>query len=545
MPRTLKSRKRGGGIFNVFTRKKVAPAPSVTPAPKKSFFSRFTRKNVQPVETVNPAFALAQTSKPSKSFFSRFSRKKPNNVKTTNPISILKERRYESVQEGIERSMSFAFQKLDGGRVDPEKLYLSPEEKKILQARVLSVVREQGEYFGNNETQNEIDVFCQALFGQSLTSFDKELRAWENSHPNPMIIPFAATSAFARLIGLILDTDRERQHYTNTDAQACIGNSNGTEKRSLSAKTLNTDTCMVITNTPDSLENAMEIGDTFYIIVNPKFWTRGASGRYQSKYYKVNKPTFATIQTKYAVANSSIQDAFLNKGLTLIEPRLGFLFQKEAPELWNRHYWLPKFSTNPALVHNYNDKSNIRNNNGSRMYLNEAIVNDVRKPDSVKDVLRIVLLTLQKYSSLRRFAFTKNPTLCSQIYSDYYVNNAVELLRPDVDLPESGYKFNRDEFDKEFADNQRWANPKGIALFKSFDDPRLQVFFKTTAAKLANPTVHGFVWLKLRFRKNVMEVPFEPLPNVETMVNQASMAFRPNKALPYTPMNELHEFVEN
>jgi hypothetical protein len=377
-----------------------------------------------------------------------------------------------------------------------------------------------------------------------MSSFDNELRVWENSHPNPMVIPFASSSSFARLIGLILDTDRERQHFTNTDAQACIGNSNGSEKRSLSTKTLNTDTCMVITNTPDSLGNAMDTGDTFYIVINPKFWTRGASGRYQSKYYKINKPTFATIQTKYALTNSSIQDAFFNKGLILIEPRLGFLFQKEAPELWNRHYWLPKFSTNPALVHNYNNQSNVRNNNGSRMYLNEAIVNNVRKPDSVKDVLRIVLLTLQKYSSLRRFAFTKNPSLCSQIYSDYYVNNAVELLRPDINLP-NGYTFDREEFDKEFADNQRWANPKGIALFKSFDDPRLQVFFKTTPTKVANPKAYGFTWMKSGFRKNVMEVPFEPLPNVEAMVDTASMAFRPTQAMPYTPMNELHEFVEN
>jgi hypothetical protein len=383
-----------------------------------------------------------------------------------------------------------------------------------------------------------------------MSSFDKELRAWENYHPNPMIIPFAATSGFARLIGLILDTDRERQHFTNTDAQACIGNSNGSEKRSLSAKTLNTDTCMVITNTPDSLGNAMDTGDTFYIVINPKFWTRGASGRYQSKYYKINKPTFATIQTKYALVNSSIQDAFLNKGLILIEPRLGFLFQKEAPELWNRHYWLPKFSTNPALVHNYNNQSNVRNNNGSRMYLNEAIVNDIRKPDSVKDVLRIVLLTLQKYSSLRRFAYTKNPDLCSQIYSDYYVNNAVELLRPDIalpvsdgDLPDSKYTFNRQEFDTEFVNNQRWANPKGIALFKSFDDPRLQVFFKTNPAKLANPTAYGFMWLKPRYKKRFMQVPIDPLPNVEAMVNQASMAFRSNQAMPYTNMNQLHNLL--
>lgn len=535
MARTLKSKKRGGGLFNFFTRKKVAPAPSLAPAPKKSFFNRFTRKNVKPVETINPASVISRTNTPktSRSFFSRFSRKKPNTtVKITNPISVLNNKRYETPSEGIERSMSFAFQKLDGGQVNNQKLFLSPEEKKILQVRILSAIRQS--------SFNDINSICETIFGEPESSFNVELRAWENSHPNPLVVPFPASSGFARLIGLIMDTDRERQHFTNTDAQACKANSNGNQKRSLSAKTLNTDTCMVIANTPAGLDNAMELGNTFYIMINPKFWIHGSTSRYQTPYYKVDRPNFATIETRYALANSSIQDAFLNKGLMLIEPRLGFLFQKEAPELWNRHYWLPKFSTKHNGVRNYSKKSNTRSNNGSRMYLNKAIVNDIRAPDRVRDILRIVVLTLQKYSALRRFAFTKSPEWCSKIYSDSYTSIATELLRPDIDFPPYGYTFNREEFDKEFQDNQRWANPKGNIGFKSFDDPRLQVFFNTYPNKLANPLVHGFDWLQEQYRKDVMEVQIEPLKNVEELVEQVNSAFTANKALAYTPMNQLH-----
>jgi len=250
----------------------------------------------------------------------------------------------------------------------------------------------------------------------------------------------------------------------------------------------------------------------------------------------------------------------------LIEPRLGFLFQKEAPELWNRHYWLPKFSGEQNLLRNYNNQSNTRSNNGSRMYLNESIINLVRKPNTVVDILRIVLLTLQKYSALRRFAFTKSPEWCSKIYSDYYVNNAVELLRPDIDFlsyghtfsneeferESYGYVFNRKEFDKEFQDNQVWANSNKMILFKSFDDPKLLVFFEKydikvpiskqvpLSEKLANPLVHGFHWLRDQYRKDVMEVPIEPLKNVEELVEQVNSAFTANKALAYTPMNQLH-----
>ena len=546
MPRTLKSRKRGGGLFNFFSGKKVAPAPSVVSAPKKSFFNRFTRKTVQPVKTVNPAFALAQTPKTSKSFFSRFSRKKkPNNtVKTINPIkTVMNSKQYEDVASGIERSMAFTFQKLDGGQVNPQKIYISPNEKKVLQIRFLDAIRQSGH---NSYDDIDFNELSETLFAESLYQFNNELREWENiHHPNPMIIPFPSSGSLDRLIGLILDTDRERQHFTNIDTQTCVANQNGDQVRSLAPKTLNTNNCMVITNTPDALEYAMGLGSTFYIVVSPKAWSKSTTGRYKSPYYKPSEYLFDGIQTKYALVNSSVQDAFLNEGLMLVEPRLGFLIQKEGPELWNRRYWLPKFSTKGELVRNYKGISNTRNNDGSRMYLNEDIVNLVRKPDSVKDVLRIVLLTLQKYSSLRRFAFTKSPEWCSRIYSDPYTNNATELLRPDVDIPESGYTFNREEFDKEFQDNQRWANPKGIALFKSFDDPRLQVFFKTTPTKLANPTGYGFMWFKLRYKKNAMEVPIEPLTNVEATVNKAAKAFTSNKARPYTPMNELREFVEN
>jgi hypothetical protein len=288
------------------------------------------------------------------------------------------------------------------------------------------------------------------------------------------------------------------------------------------------------------LDEAMSIGDTFYIVVNPKFWSNNIS-RYNNNYYNSENNRFATIHTKYALVNSSIQDAFLKKGLMIIEPRLGFLFQKDAPEIWDRHYWLPKFSNDPKLIHNYNEQSNVRNNNGSRMYLNESIVNNIRKPDNLKDTLRIVLLTLQKYSALRRFAFTNDPDVCSQIYSEYYVENAGELLRPNVDLPQVGYNFDREAFDKEFADNQRWAHPKGIALFKSFDDPRLTTFFRTTPAKLASVPFSP-KWFKLRYRKDKMEVPIEPLPNVEAMVDKAN-AFSPNKAIPYTNMNQLHNLL--
>jgi len=99
------------------------------------------------------------------------------------------------------------------------------------------------------------------------------------------------------------------------------------------------------------------------------------------------------------------------------------------------------------------------------------------KLDYLDDVDRIVLLTLQKYAVLRRYQWTHEPSWCSDVYTHSYKEPymAYELLNPQLDF--DGYQFNIEEFQEEFIGNQQWA---GKVKYKSLKDikflPRIPGF---------------------------------------------------------------------
>jgi hypothetical protein len=104
--------------------------------------------------------------------------------------------------------------------------------------------------------------------------------------------------------------------------------------------------------------------------------------------------------------------------MILIHPRLGFIIQKNYPDIWARSYWIP---------------------------------------NNIDPMTKIVLLTLQKYSALRRYDVTEDDSWSSIIYKQnpFEPSTAYELKNPQLIV--GRYTFNEAEFLRELIDNQIWA----------------------------------------------------------------------------------------
>ena len=115
---------------------------------------------------------------------------------------------------------------------------------------------------------------------------------------------------------------------------------------------------------------------------------------------------------------------------------------------------------------------------------------------------------------------------------------AVELLRPDIAF--EGYEFDKNAFDAELQDNQRWTS--GNVYFRSFDDVRLKTFLGVSDAALANPS---FPWMVHTNKRTEMRVPVEPLPEERAAREAVASSLTIRSAIPYTSQNETAELLRN
>jgi hypothetical protein len=123
---------------------------------------------------------------------------------------------------------------------------------------------------------------------------------------------------------------------------------------------------------------------------------------------------------------SFIKDAFIQRDVCLIHPRLGWLIQKNIPNLWNQTFWIQP--TKKSIF-----------------------------SSAMDDVDIIVILTLQKYSAVRRYLATGDSDWCPDVYSHNpkEVYMAHELKNPQYLA--NIYNYNESEFIEELIENQKWV----------------------------------------------------------------------------------------
>jgi hypothetical protein len=138
-----------------------------------------------------------------------------------------------------------------------------------------------------------------------------------------------------------------------------------------------------------------------------------------------------TVKIKDMTRVRIINDAFTKGKMLGVNPRLGYTLQKEYSSLWNRSCWNAS-----------NDKR-------------KGVFGHV-----FDDIDRIVILTLQEHSALRRYEATGNTDWCADIYthSPRQMHIAHELKNPQRLI--RGYEFNEEEFLQELRENQMWAGGK-------------------------------------------------------------------------------------
>lgn len=562
--RKVHQTRRGGGLFNRFRSwigkpKKNTTVPRGPPLlqPSKTARSARTHYGTFPKSVVvqNPLSAAGvngprnnvsslRITKPRGPRFSNLEPTPPNNVVVQNPLSDAVDPSnvtHESLGEGIERSLAFAFQKLDGGVPNPRKLRTTPQEKKILRERYLRAIYNPATQKFDADFKT-LEQLSQELFGQPLAEFEKELQDWENGVTiNRTLmgrVPFTASSSLYRLIPYFRASDREIQYVSNTEPYWCKGN----VKTDDSIKTLNQNACVLVGENlhwflnPE--ENPFATSGKLYIVIHPKFYARQIPPRYKSTYYQnaaVNQTytsSLVPMQSKMLLANSSVLDALSKGGLTCIHPRLGWMLQTEAPELWNQFYWLPKFDAKGAP--NYTAETDVREVEDFvpfRAALANSNLDKILRQTPLQKLLRIVLLTFQEASAMRRWSWTHNQKLCSDVYEKNYAVPPLnaELLRPDIQVGD--YVFNEAEFNNKLVENQQWA--AGTVLFRSWRDPKLRVLYNVSEAAYAAPQMS---WATPTRRRNRVQEPIVPLAEEANVLEgfRQVAAQQQTRRVPYT-----------
>jgi hypothetical protein len=220
----------------------------------------------------------------------------------------------------------------------------------------------------------------------------------------------------------------------------------GTEQRlySNTVRNLSENACVVVSWTTDNFQATLDNTDAkaLYMILRPEYMIKALPNlRYTSAFYNVSNPNgllFERIALNKLKEAPFVRDAFRNKAMSLVHPRLGFLLQTQANDLWRSGYY-----------------------------------------DSGADPIdRITLLTLQAHAALRRYNWTKNRDLAAEVYTVDPKTIADELRAPYFTLP--GETFNTDIFMKEFMSNQVWAG--GEVRYASYSDPKLNTVLPTNPA---------------------------------------------------------------
>ena len=310
---------------------------------------------------------------------------------------------YESFREGIERSFVFAYYKYKNMPLDYSVKKLRSEEKKELQDAVNA--------YGDDTDSIVRDVFHM----NSIDDFNIELANWEyakslggilNKSTNPKKAE-SYSKGLERLLPHIKRTDRELDYHSDIDKFQC----------------------------PDpSKWGNIEAKDNICFYVCPSFnnfftkFMEETPSEAQGYYIVLNKYDIPSkhIRARSISNISFIKDAFVQRDVCLVHPRLGWLIQKNVPNLWNQTYWI---------------QPNKRSIFSSTM----------------DDIDRIVILTLQKYTVFRRYLATGDSDWCPDVYShnpkEIYM--AHELKNPQY-LAHI-YNFNEAEFLEELIENQNWA----------------------------------------------------------------------------------------
>lgn len=152
------------------------------------------------------------------------------------------------------------------------------------------------------------------IFNTNIDILNKQIELWEkrNSvvyHGTQCIVGNKAGGDLNRTIAFIIKTDIERQNNINRDEYGC-------------SIIDNISSCINVTYTKE------------IILLNDE--------QYNSRWIIINNTTKVfTVNLKDIFKVRVINEAFAKGYMTAINPRLGFILQKQYPQVWSKYYWLP------------------------------------------------------------------------------------------------------------------------------------------------------------------------------------------------------------
>lgn len=379
---------------------------------------------------------------------------------------------YESYRDASERMFAFIYQKYKRQIYNPKEITLTVNERNELKMAIYKQLKQVGAINGKlNDTK--LKQIMKNLFGletdKDIKDFNEEYISVESTSPqygpSAGLKPLRPYTYISRLIPALLKSDREIQYTSNQEMYMCIQ----TDLAKNTYKTLNSDDCVFTTRSiPHLFKHLLGnpiITNVFYMVLNPLYFPVGPE-RTSGKTFNTsinsgfNEPVSIKMKTLNKI--SFIQDAFQNKGLQLIHPRLGLLLQEQLPTLWNKSCFNTK---------------NSKAVSGRQFDL----------------IDRIVILTLQKYAAIRRYMWSKDPNITALIYQVNPISISNELRNISQVLPSSvitnknreseSFSYLKDiptymEFDeqaflKEFIENQQWASNSNKIRYKSLSDTAL------------------------------------------------------------------------
>jgi len=546
-------RQRGAGFFNSITRlfqrnpATVQPTPAqqqqqepfIEPTeeqrvePKPGFFSRlFSRKrSYHPPTIVKPTPSLLNrltgrtvTQKATVPFtpnYRNYQKKLNRNVRNLKPYMVQEMGTHESIKDAYNRDFVFLYKM--SKKEDPyqnPKPRLTPQEKSELQKMVLRKMYNRNTNMFT--VPEDMEEFTQSLTGLDEHTFDAKLKQYENQPPQgsmtSTLIPTPGAGQLARMIQPVLYSEDEILRTADTQDKICAADSPYIN----SVKNMQNGVCILLGYSIPALfkfiQSDMLYASVLYMVIDPRFHPESSKQKYKGSKVYDTSATISGAGVRSLELGSLGQSVILahameHKALELIHPRLGFLFQTQLAPLWNKGYY------NPDL----------------------------------NDLDRIVLLTLQKYAAIRRYMWTKDPALASQVYEVDPKTIANELRAPYFTLPGQP-PFNSNAFFDEFRKNQLWIN--GIVKYKSYSDPGLDAFLPTNpdlnivqmAKHVSNTAVRSyplgtnpvFPWFSSETQKDVEQTPINSIPEEEEVRNEQF-----GTAIPFTESAAAAETARN
>jgi len=495
----------------------IEPTEAERVEPKRGFFSRmFTRKRTQ-----KPTIQTA--SVPLKPVYTNYKSQLNKNTQNVGPYVNVSQHtgRYESIKDAYDRDFVFLHKAIhkEDPSANPTPV-LDPQTKRELQKEVLR--RMYNKETDSFDVPSDMNRFIQSLTGLDEHTFNEQLRQYENNPPPGTmasdLIPTPGSGGIARMIQPVLYSEDELARTADTQDKICGAQSKFTN----SVKNMNQGVCVLLGYSIPALFKLIQSDQLYssalYIVIQPQFHPSSSEQKYKgSKVYDTSASLRGSGVRNLelgALGRSVILEHVMeHRGLEVIHPRLGFLFQTKLASMWNKGYYNPDLS----------------------------------------DLDRIVLLTLQKYAAIRRYMWTKDPALASQVYEVDPQSIANELRAPYFTLPNEP-AFNASAFFDEFRKNQLWVS--GIVKYKSYSDPGLDAFLPTNpdlnivqmAKNVSNKSTQSyplgtnpvFPWFSPETQKDFEQTPINSIPE-EDQVRQEQFG----TAIPYTESAAAAETARN